>query len=199
MSSVKHQHESAIGVHMSLPSWISLPSPSPSYPCRLIHSPHLSSLRHAANFHLWSILYQFSCSVVSDYLLPHGLQHARLSWYITNSQSLLKLMSIELVISSNHLILCLPLLLLLQSFPASGYFPISFFFASGGQGIGVSASASVLPMNIQDWFHLGLTGLISLQSKGLLRVFSNTFTYGNINFHVTLSTHLTHSSLSPCP
>ena len=62
----------------------------------------------------------------------------------------------------------------LQSFPASGSFPTSQFFASGGQSIGASASASVLPMNIQDWFSLGLTGWISLQSKGLSRVFSNT-------------------------
>ena len=62
----------------------------------------------------------------------------------------------------------------LQSFPASGSFPMSWFFASGGQRIGVSASASVLPMNIQDWFLLGFTGLISLLSKGLSRVFSNT-------------------------
>ena len=62
----------------------------------------------------------------------------------------------------------------LQSFPASGSFQMSQFFASGGPSIGVSASASVLPMNIQDWFPLGLTGWISLQSKGLTRVFSNT-------------------------
>ena len=62
----------------------------------------------------------------------------------------------------------------LQSFPASGSFPKSLFFTSGGQIIGVSASASDLPMNIQDWFPLGWTGWISLQSKGLLRVFSNT-------------------------
>ena len=62
----------------------------------------------------------------------------------------------------------------LQSFPASGSFPMSQFFASGGQSIGVLASASVFPMNIQDWFPLGLTGWISLQSKGLSRVFSNT-------------------------
>ena len=62
----------------------------------------------------------------------------------------------------------------LQSFPALGSFQMSQFFASGGQSIGVSASASVLPMNIQDWFSLGWTGLISLQSKGLSRVFSNT-------------------------
>ena len=62
----------------------------------------------------------------------------------------------------------------LLSFPASGSFPMSQFFASGSQSIGVSASASVLPMNTQDWFPLGLTGLISFQSKGLSRVFSNT-------------------------
>ena len=62
----------------------------------------------------------------------------------------------------------------LQSFPASGSLPRSQFLASGGQSIGVSASASVLPMNIEDWFPLGLTGLISLQSNGLSRVFSNT-------------------------
>ena len=62
----------------------------------------------------------------------------------------------------------------IQSFPVSGSFPMSQFFISGGQRIGVSASASVLPMNIQDWFPLGLTGWISLQSKGLSRVFSNT-------------------------
>ena len=62
----------------------------------------------------------------------------------------------------------------LQSFPASGSFPMSLFFASGGQSIRVSASASILPMNIQDWFPLGLTSSISLLSKGLSRVFSNT-------------------------
>ena len=84
------------------------------------------------------------------------------SLFITNSQSLLKLMSIELVMSSSHLILCPSLLP--QSFPASGSFPRSQFFASDGQGIGASASASVLPMNIQDWSPLGWTGWISLLS-----------------------------------
>ena len=86
--------------------------------------------------------------------------------------SLLDLMSIESVMPSNHLILCFssrP-----QSFPASGSFPVNQFFASGGQSIGVSASTSVLPMNIQGWFPLGWTGWISLQSKRLSRVFSNT-------------------------
>ena len=74
----------------------------------------------------------------------------------------------------NHLTLCCPFLLLPSILPASGSFPISQFFASGGQSIGVSASASVLPMNIQDWFPLGLTSWISLQSKGLSRIFFNT-------------------------
>ena len=88
---------------------------------------------------------------------------------ITNSRSLLKLKSIESVMPSNRLILLSP------SPPA---FNLSqhqgLFFTSGGQSIGVSASALVLPMNIQDWFPLGLTGWISLLSKGLSRVFSNT-------------------------
>ena len=74
---------------------------------------------------------------------------------------------------SNRLILCRPLLLQ-PSIPASGSFPMSRLFISGGQRIGASASASVLPMNIQGWFPLELTGLISLQSRGLSRVFSNT-------------------------
>jgi len=89
---------------------------------------------------------------------------------ITNSRSVLKLMSIELVIPCNHLILCRPLLLS----PASRSFQMSQFFTSGGQRIGVSALASILPMNTQDWSPLGWTGWISLQSKGLSRVFSNT-------------------------
>ena len=93
---------------------------------------------------------------------------------ITNSQSLLKLMSIKLVMPSNHLILCCPFSSCLQSLPASWSFPVNQFFASGGQSIRASASTSVLPMNIQNWFPLGLIGLISLQSKGLSRVFSNT-------------------------
>ena len=86
---------------------------------------------------------------------------------ITNSQSLLKLMSKESVMPSNHLILCHLLLLLSSIFPASGSFPMNLFFISGSQSVGASALASVLPMNIQDWFPLGLTGLISLWSKGL--------------------------------
>ena len=86
--------------------------------------------------------------------------------------SLLKLLSIDSVMPSNHLILCCPLFSCPQSFPESGSFPVSGLFASGGKSIEASASASVLPVNIQDWFPLELTGLISLQSKGLW-VFSN--------------------------
>ena len=90
---------------------------------------------------------------------------------LTISRSLPKFMSIELVMPSNHLILCHSLRP--QSFPASKSFPMSQFFASGGQSIGDSNSAWDLPMNIQDWFPLGWTGWISLQSKGLSRVFFN--------------------------
>ena len=106
-------------------------------------------------------------SVISDSLQPHGLHHAR-------PPRVLKLMSIESAMPSNHLILRCPLLLLPSIFPSIQVFPMSQFFTSGGQSIGVSASASILPMNIQDWFPLGWNGWVSLQSKGLSRVFSNT-------------------------
>ena len=89
----------------------------------------------------------------------------------TISQSLLKLMSIELVMPSKHLICNFPLSSCLQSFPASGSFPVSQLFASGGQSFGASTSASVLPMNIQGLFPLELTDLISLLSKGLSSMF----------------------------
>ena len=75
----------------------------------------------------------------------------------------------------------------LQSFPASGFFPVSQFFTSSGQSIGASASPSVHPVNIQDWFPLGLTGWISLQSKGLSRVFSNTAIPKHLFFSAQLS------------
>ena len=129
-------------------------------------------IKNCWRFKLYQLL--FSRSVVSDYLQPLGLQHARLPCPFTISWSLLKLMSIESVMPSNHLVLCHPLSSYLPSFPASGSFLMSWFFASGGQSIRVSASASVLPMNIQDQFPLELTGLISLQSKGLSRVSSST-------------------------
>ena len=93
---------------------------------------------------------------------------------ITNSRSLLKLLSIESVMPSNHLILCCPLSSCLQSFPASGSFPMSQFFTSGSQSTGASSSTSVLPMNIENWSPFGWTGLISLQFKRLSRFFANT-------------------------
>ena len=83
-----------------------------------------------------------------------------------------KFMSIKLMMLANHLILCCPLLLLPSVFPGIRVFPVSWLFTSCGQNI--RSSASVLPMNTQDWFPLGLTGLISLQSKGLSIVFSST-------------------------
>ena len=93
---------------------------------------------------------------------------------IINSQSLLKLMSIKLVMPSNHLIICCPLLLLPSIFPYIRVFSNESVLCTGGQSIRVSASASVLPMNTQDWSPLGWTGWISLLSKGLSRIFSNT-------------------------
>ena len=93
---------------------------------------------------------------------------------IINSWSLLKLMSIESVMSSKHLILYFPLLLLPSIFPSIRVFSIEAVLCIRQPKIGAAASASVLPMNIQDWFPLGLTGWISLQSKRLSRVFSNT-------------------------
>ena len=98
----------------------------------------------------------------------------QVSLSITNSQSPPKPMTIELVMPFNHLILCLPLLLQPSVFPSIRVFPMSQLFAWGGHIIGVSASTPVLPMNTQDWSPLGWTGWISLQSKGLSRIFSNT-------------------------
>ena len=119
-------------------------------------------------------LHQFSHSVVSNSLWPHELQH---TWppcpspttrVYSNSRPLSRWC--HPTISSS----VVPFSSCLQCFPASGSFSMSQFFTSGGQSIWVSASASVLPMNIQDWFPLGWTGWISLLSKGLSRVFSNT-------------------------
>ena len=117
---------------------------------------------------------QCSHSVVLDTLQLHEPQHARppcpLPTPRTCSDSCPSSQWCHPIISSS----VVPFSSCLQSFPASGSFPMSQFFASGGQSMGVSASASVLPMNIQDWFPWGWTGWISLQSKGLSRIFSNT-------------------------
>ena len=121
-----------------------------------------------------SVHHQFSCSVMSDSLWPHELQHARppcpspIPGVYPNSCPLSQWC--HPTISSS----VVPFSSCPQSLPASESFPMSQLFASGGQSIGVSASTSVLPMNIQDSSSLGWTGWISLQSKGLSRVFSNT-------------------------
>ena len=133
---------------------------------------------------------QFSCSVMSDSLWPHGLQHtgppcpSPTPRVYSNSCPLSQwchpaISSFVILFSS-----CL------QSFLASESFPMNQFFASGGQSIGVSASASVLPMNIHNWFPLGWTGWISLQSKGLSRVFSNT----TVQHHSSKASVLQHSA-----
>ena len=128
-------------------------------------------------YHKWL---NHSCSISSVQLLSRVWLFAmpwtaarQTSLSITNSQSLLKLMFIMLVMPSNHLILCHLLLLPPSIVPSLKVFS-NELVASGGQSIGVSASASLLPMTIQGLFPLGLTGLFSLQSKGLSRVFSNT-------------------------
>ena len=111
---------------------------------------------------------------MSDSANPWTTAHQD-SLFFTVSWSLLKFMSIESMMPSNHLILLLfPFLSCLQSFPALGSFPTSRLFTSGGQSFGAWATATVLPVNIQGWFPLGLTGLIFFQSKGLWRVFSST-------------------------
>ena len=130
---------------------------------------------------------QFSRSVVSDFATP-WIAASQASLSITNSQSLLKLMPIESVMPSSHFNLCHPLLLLPPIPPSIRVFSNDQLFAWGGQSTGVSASASVLPMNTQDWSPLRWTGWISLQSKGLSRVFSNT-TVKNINFSVLSFLH----------
>ena len=118
--------------------------------------------------------HQFSCSVISDYLWPHGLQHARLPCPSPIPKAYSNSCPLSQWCHPTILSSVIPFSSCLQSFPASGSFPMSQLFASGGQSIGVSALASVLPMNIQDWFPLGLTGLISLKSKGFSRVFNTT-------------------------
>ena len=130
---------------------------------------------------------QFSRSVVSNSLPPHGLQHARPPCpsptpRVYSNPCPLSLwchpaISSSVITFSSHL----------QSFSASGSFPVSQFFASDGQRIGVSASASVIPMNSRDWSTLGWTGWISLQSMGLSRVFYNTTLQKRKFFDIQLS------------
>ena len=117
---------------------------------------------------------QCHCSAGSDSLWAHGLQHARLPFPSPTPEACSNSCPLNRwchpTISSS----IIPFSSCLQSFPASGSFPMSQSFTSGGQSSGASAQASLLPINIKDWFPLGLTGWISLHSKGLSRVFSNT-------------------------
>ena len=137
--------------------------------------------------HLLTCSVQFSHSVMSDSLQPQGLQHTRLPCPSPTPRACSNSCPLSWwchpTISSS----IVPFSSCLQSFPASGSFQISQFFSSGGQSIGASASASVLSMNFQDWFPLGLTGWISLQSKGFSRVFSNTTVQKHQFFSVQLS------------
>ena len=159
-------------LHTRILEWVAMPFSRGSYRPR-----DQTWIFHKASrfFTIWATMDQFSSVTQSCLTLqPHGVQHARLPcpsptpgvysnscplnrWYHSTISSSVTLFSS-----------CL------QSFTASGSFQMSQFFASGGQSTGVSASASVLPVNIQDWFPLGRTGWISLQSKELSRVFSNT-------------------------
>ena len=132
-------------------------------------------------------LVQFSHLVVSDSLWSHGLQHVKLPCPSSTLGACPNSCPLSQwchpTISSS----IIPISSCLQSWPASGSFLMSQLFALGGQNIGASASGSVLPMNIQDWFPLGLTGLISFQSKGLTSVFPNTTVHKHQFFSAQLS------------
>ena len=134
-------------------------------------SEHLTT--YCFKIYLNSMLLLFSHSVTSDSVIPLTAT-CQASLSITISGSSLKVLSIELVMPSDHFVLWRPLLLLLSIFPTVRSFLMTQFISSAGQSIGALTSALVFPMNIQDWFPLGLTDLISVQSKGLPRVFSNT-------------------------
>ena len=124
--------------------------------------------------HVYVCSVQFSHSVVSDSLRPHESQHTRPPCPSPTPRAHPNLCPLSWWWHPTISFSVVPFSSCSQSFPASGSFPMSQLFAWGGQSIGVSASTSVLPMNTQDWYSLGWTGWISLQSKGLPRVFSNT-------------------------
>ena len=128
--------------------------------------------KHCQNFFPHQVSSVQSVICVRLFETPWIAAH-QASLSITNSRSSLKFMSIESVMPSSHLILCLPLLLLPLILPSIGVFSSESIFAWGSQSIGISALASFLPKNTQDWFPLEWTGWVCLQSKGLSRVFSN--------------------------
>ena len=133
---------------------------------------------------------QFSHSVMSNSLQPHGLQHARPPCPSPTPEVYSNSCPLSQCCHPTISSYVIPFSSCLQSFPASGSFPMSQFFSSGGQSIGVSASTSVLPVNTQDWSPLGWTGWISLQSKGLSRVFSNTRVQKHQLFGTQLSLYI---------
>ena len=143
----------------------------------LCHFPKISSVQSFSHVWLFETPWTAACQA---------------SLSITNSWNLLKLTSIESVSHPTISSSVVSFSSCLKSFSASGSFLMSQFFASGGQSIGASASASVLPVNIQDWFPLGWTGWISLQSKGLSRVFSDTkVAFAALSSHFSFScTHI---------
>ena len=138
---------------------------------------------------------QFSCSVVSHSLWPHGLQHARPPCPSPTPRAYSNSCPSRRWCHSTISFSVFPFSSCLQSFPALGSFPVSQLFTSGGRSIGVSASAPVLPMNSQDWFPLGWTGWISLQSKELSRILSNTTVQKNQFFSAQLS-FFSHSNMT---
>ena len=159
--------------------WSGLPFPSPGDLLKLGIEPLSLALAGelfttSATWEACIIHMLFSHSVMSYSLRPHGLQHARLPCPSTSSRACTKSCPLSQWCHSIITFSVIPFISCPQSFPASRPFPVSQFFASGGHSIRVSASASVLPMNIQDWFPLGWTSWITLKSKGLSRVFSNT-------------------------
>ena len=131
--------------------------------------------------------YQFSSvAVMPDSLQPRGLQHTRLPCPSPTPRAYSNSCPSHWLCQPTISFSVIPFSSCPQSFSASGSFKMSQFFISGGQSIGVSASASVLPMNIQDWFPLGWTGWISLQSSGISRVFSNIIVQKHQFFGVQL-------------
>ena len=135
--------------------------------CRLL-------IFHVQSYFWLLLLLLFNCQVMSNSLQPHGLQHTRLPCPSLSPRACSNSCPLSLWCHPNISSSVTPFSFCPQSFPASGSFPMSQLLASGGWSIGVSASASVFPVNIQDWFPLGLIGWISVQSKGLSRVISNT-------------------------
>ena len=133
----------------------------------------------------------FSCSVMCDSLRPHGRQHARLPYLSPSAGTCSNSRPLSWRCHPTILSSAIPISSCLQSFPASRSFPMSQLFVSGGQSIGASALAPVLPMNVQGWFLLGLIDLISLLSRGLSRVFSST----TVRKHPFFSTQASYGSV----